>query len=113
MIAFARKLIVLQVLRSVLRNHSYPCGVGFGALLPPPPAVTVDTVLATQRKLNPYGITSIRVPGSYRGEFFQALNAILMARREEVEMQSWLADARQRTAVEYRDETLKPEAAPK
>jgi predicted amidohydrolase YtcJ len=49
--------------------------------LPPPSAVTVENVLATQRKLNPYGITSIRVPGSYRGEFFGALGAMLEARK--------------------------------
>jgi predicted amidohydrolase YtcJ len=52
--------------------------------LPPPAAVTVADVLATQRKLNAYGITSVRVPGGflYRSEFFQALDAILQARRE-------------------------------
>jgi predicted amidohydrolase YtcJ len=50
--------------------------------LPPPAAVTVADVLATQRRLNAYGITSVRVPGGYKGEFFQALDAILEARRE-------------------------------
>ena len=50
--------------------------------LPPPAAVTVADVLTTQRRLNAYGITSVRVPGSYKGEFFQALDAILEARRE-------------------------------
>jgi predicted amidohydrolase YtcJ len=49
--------------------------------LPPPAAITVENVLGTQRKLNPYGITSIRVPGNYRGEFFQALGAMLEARK--------------------------------
>jgi predicted amidohydrolase YtcJ len=49
--------------------------------LPPPGAVTVEDVLTTQRKLNAYGITSVRIPGSYKGEFFQALDAILAARR--------------------------------
>ena len=49
--------------------------------LPPPAAVTVADVLTTQRKVNAYGITSVRVPGSYKGEFFQALDAILAARR--------------------------------
>jgi len=49
--------------------------------LPPADAVTVENVLATQRKLNAYGITSMRVPGNYRGEFFQALDAILEARK--------------------------------
>ena len=50
--------------------------------LPPPKAVTVADVLTTQRKLNAFGITSVRIPGSYKGEFFQALDAILAARRE-------------------------------
>jgi predicted amidohydrolase YtcJ len=49
--------------------------------LPPAGAVTVDNVLTTQRKLNAYGITSVRIPGNYRGDFFQALNAMLEARR--------------------------------
>ncbi|MBV9971320.1 MAG: amidohydrolase family protein, partial [Xanthobacteraceae bacterium] len=49
--------------------------------LPPPAPVTVDDVLTTQRKVNAYGITSVRIPGSYKGEFFQALDAILAARR--------------------------------
>jgi predicted amidohydrolase YtcJ len=49
--------------------------------LPPPAAVSVEDVLTTQRKVNAYGITSVRIPGSYKGEFFQALNAILAARR--------------------------------
>jgi predicted amidohydrolase YtcJ len=50
--------------------------------LPPPKAVTVADVLTTQRKVNAFGITSVRIPGSYKGEFFQALDAILAARRE-------------------------------
>jgi predicted amidohydrolase YtcJ len=50
--------------------------------LPPPKAVTVADVLTTQRKVNAFGITSVRIPGSYKGEFFQALDAILTARRE-------------------------------
>jgi predicted amidohydrolase YtcJ len=49
--------------------------------LPPPGAVTVENVLTTQRKLNAYGITSVRIPGSYRGEFFSALTAMLDARK--------------------------------
>jgi predicted amidohydrolase YtcJ len=49
--------------------------------LPPPAAVTVEDVLTTQRKVNAFGITSVRIPGSYKGEFFQALDAILAARR--------------------------------
>jgi predicted amidohydrolase YtcJ len=49
--------------------------------LPQAAPVRVETVLATQRKLNAYGITSARIPGSYRGDFFQALDAMLDARR--------------------------------
>jgi predicted amidohydrolase YtcJ len=52
--------------------------------LPPPPRVTVDTILNTQRKLNPYGITSVRIPGNYRGDLFDALNAMLEARKAGV-----------------------------
>ena len=50
--------------------------------LAPPKPVTVEDVLTTQRKVNAFGITSVRIPGNYKGEFFQALNAILAARRE-------------------------------
>jgi predicted amidohydrolase YtcJ len=49
--------------------------------LPPPKPVTVADVLTTQRKVNAFGITSVRIPGSYKGEFFQALDAILAVRR--------------------------------
>lgn len=49
--------------------------------LPAAPPVGIENVLATQRKLNAYGITSARIPGSYRGDFFQALDAMLEARR--------------------------------
>jgi predicted amidohydrolase YtcJ len=49
--------------------------------LPSAPPVGIDNVLATQRKLNAYGITSARIPGSYRGDFFQALDAMLEARK--------------------------------
>ena len=49
--------------------------------LPPPKTITAADVLTTQRKLNAFGITSVRIPGNYKGEFFQALDAILSARR--------------------------------
>jgi predicted amidohydrolase YtcJ len=55
------------------------------ALVSLPPegnSVTVDDVLATQRKLNSHGITSVRVPGNYRGDYFQGLNAMLEARND-------------------------------
>jgi predicted amidohydrolase YtcJ len=49
--------------------------------LPPPKPVTIADVLTTQRKVNAFGITAVRIPGSYKGEFFQALDAILATRR--------------------------------
>src|SRR5437870_11106451 len=39
-IAVSKTQVISQVLRSVLRSHYYPCGVGFGTHLPPPPAVS-------------------------------------------------------------------------
>jgi predicted amidohydrolase YtcJ len=39
--------------------------------LPPAPPVSLLDVLETQRKLNAYGITSVRIPGSYKGNLFQ------------------------------------------
>jgi peptidyl-prolyl cis-trans isomerase SurA len=44
-------------------------------------------------------------------EYHDRIERILMARREEVEMQSWLADTRKRTKIDYRDEDLKPQPA--
>jgi predicted amidohydrolase YtcJ len=38
--------------------------------LPPAPPVTEDEVLRTQRTLNAYGITAVRIPGAYKGELF-------------------------------------------
>jgi predicted amidohydrolase YtcJ len=49
--------------------------------LPPPRTLGTANVLLTQRKLNAYGVTSVRIPGSYKGEFFQALDTILALRR--------------------------------
>ncbi|HSV54600.1 MAG TPA: amidohydrolase [Burkholderiaceae bacterium] len=36
--------------------------------LPPPPAVTIEDVLRTQKKLNAHGLVNVRVPGFYRAE---------------------------------------------
>ena len=41
-------------------------------------------------------------------EYHDRIERILMGRREEVEMQGWLADTRKRSKIEYRDEELKP-----
>lgn len=38
--------------------------------LPPPPQVSIDDFLRTQKKLNAYGLVNVRVPGSYRGDMF-------------------------------------------
>jgi predicted amidohydrolase YtcJ len=53
--------------------------------LPSARAPTLENVLATQRTLNGYGITSVRVPGNFRlGEFFQVLDLVLEARKREL-----------------------------
>src|SRR5205085_7482347 len=42
-------------------------------------------VLATQRTLNSYGITSVRITGSFRlGEFFHTLDLVLEARKRSL-----------------------------
>lgn len=41
--------------------------------LPPPKALTMDDILATQKALNPYGITAVRIAGSYKGDMLRAL----------------------------------------
>jgi peptidyl-prolyl cis-trans isomerase SurA len=68
-----------------------------------------STILPLAQKANPGKTISI-------DEYHDRIERILMARREEVEMQGWLADTRKRTKIEYRDDELKPqpvEAAPK
>jgi predicted amidohydrolase YtcJ len=50
--------------------------------LPAARAPTIEGVLATQRTLNAYGITNVRVPGNFRlGEFFQTFDLVLEARK--------------------------------
>jgi predicted amidohydrolase YtcJ len=52
--------------------------------LPAPRRATMADVLETQRILNSYGITSARVTGAFRiGEFFQALDLVLDARKHD------------------------------
>jgi predicted amidohydrolase YtcJ len=41
--------------------------------LPPAPPLSVEDILKTQKTLNAYGITSVRIPGSYRGNLFQTI----------------------------------------
>ena len=71
--------------------------------LPPPRSPTIENLLATQRTLNSYGITSVRVPGNFRlGEFFQALDLVLDARKRNlltVQFNIYLPAARAGTRV--------------
>ncbi|MEP6831448.1 MAG: amidohydrolase [Rhizomicrobium sp.] len=41
--------------------------------LPPPKTLTMDDIVATQKALNPYGITAVRIAGSYKGDMLRAL----------------------------------------
>jgi predicted amidohydrolase YtcJ len=48
--------------------------------LPPPPAMTMSDVLATQRAVNAYGITAVKIPGLYlKGNIFEAYRLIKQA----------------------------------
>lgn len=42
--------------------------------------VALDDVLATQRKLNAYGITAVRIPGAYKGNLFEDYKLLKEAR---------------------------------
>jgi predicted amidohydrolase YtcJ len=42
--------------------------------LPPAKALTMDDIAATQKALNPYGMTAVRIAGSYKGDMMQALS---------------------------------------
>lgn len=63
-----------------------------------------NTIQPLARKANPDKKVTLE-------EYHDRIERILMARREEVEMQSWLADTRKRTKIDYRDEELKPQPA--
>ena len=54
------------------------------ALVPLPAAkpVAMEDILATQQALNPYGLTAVRIPGSYRGDMLQALKLMRQADSE-------------------------------
>jgi peptidyl-prolyl cis-trans isomerase SurA len=60
-----------------------------------------STILPLAQKANPGKTITL-------DEYHDRIDRILMARREEVEMQGWLAETRKRTKIEYRDEELKP-----
>ena len=44
-------------------------------------------------------------------EYHDRIERILLAQREDQQLEVWLAEQRKRTTIEYRDESLKPEAA--
>ncbi len=41
--------------------------------LPPEKPLTMDDIVATQKAVNVYGMTAVRIPGSYKGDMLQAL----------------------------------------
>jgi len=47
--------------------------------LPAAKPLALDDILATQKALNPYGLTAVRIPGSYRGDMLQALKLMRQA----------------------------------
>ena len=50
--------------------------------LPASKPLAMEDVLATQKALNPYGLTAVRIPGSYRGDMVQALKLMRQADAE-------------------------------
>jgi predicted amidohydrolase YtcJ len=50
--------------------------------VPRPKPVSLDDVLATQKKLNAYGITAVRIPGAYRGDMLADYKLIKEAREK-------------------------------
>ncbi len=48
--------------------------------VPRPKPVSIDDVLATQKSLNPYGITAVRIPGAYKGNMLDDYKLIRDAR---------------------------------
>jgi predicted amidohydrolase YtcJ len=47
--------------------------------LPAPKPVAMEDILATQKAVNPYGLTSVRIPGFYRGDLLEALKLMRKA----------------------------------
>ncbi len=41
--------------------------------LPPEKPLSMDDILATQKAVNPYGLTSLRIPGFYKGDMLEAV----------------------------------------
>jgi predicted amidohydrolase YtcJ len=52
--------------------------------LPAPKPVTMEDILATQRAVNPYGLTAVRIPGAYKGDLVQALKLMQQADAQHV-----------------------------
>lgn len=50
--------------------------------LPKPRPVSMEDIVATQKALNPYGLTSVRIPGAYKGDLLQALKLMRHADAE-------------------------------
>jgi hypothetical protein len=63
-----------------------------------------STILPLAQKADPGATITLE-------EYHDRIERILLARREELEMQGWLADTRKRTKIEYRDEELRPQVA--
>jgi predicted amidohydrolase YtcJ len=51
--------------------------------LPRPKPVGMDDILATQKAVAPYGMTAIRVPGSYKGDMIAAYRLMKQAEAED------------------------------
>jgi predicted amidohydrolase YtcJ len=50
--------------------------------VPRPKPVSIDDVLATQKRLNPYGVTAVRIPGAYKGNMLDDYKLIREAREK-------------------------------
>ena len=51
--------------------------------LPRPKPVSMDDILATQKAVAPYGMTALRIPGSYKGDMIAAYHLMKQAEAED------------------------------
>ena len=58
--------------------------------LPPEKPVSMADILATQKAVAPYGMTAVRIPGSYRGDMVQAYRLMKQAEAEGRLTLRWL-----------------------
>jgi predicted amidohydrolase YtcJ len=58
--------------------------------LPPEQPVRMADILATQKAVAPYGMTAVRIPGSYRGDTVQAYKLLKQAEAEGKMTLRWL-----------------------